>query len=422
MAYVDPVEVDTASRSAPSLTTISAPPPDTSFSDRQHFGGYHQGTVWLRIDHLRIDGSEAHILAAGPWWVDRIDAFVQTPDDKVLRPLKSYEARGFFTPHSFVLPPVSDATIYVVMASATSLPSVLTVWAEDSYLDGLVRQRSFILVALGALVACVLLLTIYAAVTKTAAALWVAIMASGLGCFLAMDAAVLPGAWLAWVQGKMAWLNPPYILPAIIGGLGTLRWVFTLIAERQTLISGIKPLQVGLVALWLYGIPFGGTYLLQITNLLVIGFGLFILAVAVTSLWQNLWSSLGLLSLGGMVLGITLTFIPFTQPLLSSAWVAIGRLLLPVLLLAAAMALLIWALKRDANERERLRQAEQRDEHDHRRRLESEVVRRTEEAEKSRQLAEDLARVKERFVTAIAHDLRSPLTTIIDLAELRGTP
>lgn len=84
-----------------------------------------------------------------------------------------------------------------------------------------------------------------------------------------------------------------------------------------------------------------------------------------------------------------------------------------------AIVMLAGRLKLDRDERDRLRLEAKESAEDRRRELEQEVAKQTQALERARQTAEDLGRVKDRIMSAMAHDLRSPLTTIVGIAELR---
>lgn len=264
------------------------------------------------VDYGRCFRAAGGILVVAPWWID--DATVywvnRAGGDQgsvVLSPLTWY---GLYTPHAYQLPADFDGSVYVRLHSQTALPSSFKLWHASDYRRFLVERQWQVLLTLGAAMACIMGVLLYAFVARVEGPFWLAVLAAGLSCFLAVDAAVLPLQWLHMLKGHIAAVNPMYILPAVFGGLGLLRWVLPSPTRPAGLQRFMRLLHWGVIGLWILSPLLAGTYLLQITNTLVIVLALLILVVSAVMIRASHRNGLYLLAMGITALTISIAAMP----------------------------------------------------------------------------------------------------------------
>lgn len=408
------------------LEQLVAPDAAARFSIGKAPPSYPAGALWLRLngDWLGRDG--ALMLEVGRWWVGSIDAFLVAPG-AAPSPLAPLAREGYFTPHVFRVPAgqAAGADVYLRMSSRTSVPTGVAVWQADAFLEHLERRRLAVAGALGAMGACLLLLLGYSLPTRDPAAAWLALAVAGTACYVALDAGALPASWLAPIRGHMAVLNPLYTLPISIGALGALRFVFPLAAHLPRLAGWLRVGQLVLAALWLAGPVLSyqlglGRWLIQMANGAILLVASVYLISAIVMLMRGYRSAVLVLALLLPMGAAGLAAIPWVGRALPVSFTDLATPLLPLLTTLLGVALLGSRLLEVTVERRRLREEHRLRDREVQRELERTVRKRTMQAEKARLRAEKLARVKERFMAAISHDLRTPLATVVGLADVAG--
>ncbi len=385
---------------------------------------YVSGALWLRWDASDLAFYESSILEAGPWWIKSVDAFLVGPDGGVLA-LTPFTRAGYFSPQAFPLATrqLAGERLYLRLVAEAAMPRELRLWEADAYTAHMERERLVAVLALGALSTCLGLLLVSAIVLREPSPAWLALVVAGIACYVSLRAGVAPVRWLESMRGHLASLNPVYTLPIAIGALGVLRSAFpvAILLPRTEVV--LRSSVYGLLFLWLVGPALSlniglGRWFLQLANgviLLVAGAYFWVLISLYRCGHRSALNSLAIL-------------LPLaTAGLTSIPW--IGRALPPVLewnlvrllpLLTTFLGLILLGsrLWETVSERRRIQESQRLRDVEVKRELERTVRRRTLQAEENRLRAEKLARLQERLMVAVSHDLRTPLTTVVGLAQL----
>ncbi|KGE05240.1 hypothetical protein HRUBRA_00185 [Pseudohaliea rubra DSM 19751] len=382
--------------------------------------GHLEGALWVRYRAAALADEAPVVVTMGDWWVDSVSAYLVGSSGGVVRRLAAVAEPGFYTPHAFRLPTdLAPGTQLVFrLASETAIRPQLSSFSPTAFVKLLEQRRLLAVGALGGMGVCALFLAIAAIVLRAPSAAWLALATVGLQAYVILDAGALPGSWLVQLHGDFAVWNPLYMLPVVIAMLGMLRTAFPLAQHYPWLERVCLGGQGLLITCWVAGLAGGGRWLLVITNVSVLGVLLVILLTFALLIKRGQkWAGLGLCS--ALPLGLVALL---RSPLLFTersvgGWDQVQQLL-PFATVLLCIALLLSRFLTEIDERRRIGRDLASVEADARRKLEREVRRRTLEAERARLAAEKLARVKDRFMVAVSHDLRTPLATIVGVVEL----
>ena len=406
------------------IEQVARPGDDASFTDAGLPATYVGDALWLRWEAGELAIHDHTVLEAGQWWIDSADAYLVDPGGGVTA-LAAVARDGYFSPQAFPLAAgqAAGARLYLRLAAEAAIPRALRLWEADAYAAHQERERLAAVAALGALGTCLGLLLILAAVLREPSPAWLALAVLGTGCYVALQAGAAPVSWLESLRGHLASLNPVYTLPIAIGALGVLRSAFPLAALLPRTAAAVRFGVYALLCLWLTGpalsLQLGlGRWFLQFANGVI---------VLVAGVYFGVLFALFRCGHRSALTGVAMLLPLGAAGLASIPWV--GRALppglqdslaglLPLLTTLLGLALLGSRLWETVRERRRLRESHRLRDLEVKKELERAVRRRTLQAEKSRLRAEKLARVKERFMAAVSHDLRTPLTTVVGLAEM----